>query len=284
MRWGDDWPKKHDLSTLRLLGSVGEPINPEAWMWYRTMIGGDRCPIVDTWWQTETGGIMISPVPGAVPTKPGSATKPLPGIVVDVVHRDGTLCAPNDGGFLVIRQPWPSKLRTIFGDHERYAKTYIGEVPGVYFAGDGARRDEDGYIWIMGRVDDVINVAGHRLSTMEIESALVSHPHVAEAAVVGRPDELKGQGIVAFVTPRQGIASDAAFATVLRQHVANQIGALARPDEVRFAEALPKTRSGKIMRRLLREVASGSTARGDTTTLEDQGVLERLAQNFSSDD
>ena len=284
MRWGDDWPKKHDLSTLRLLGSVGEPINPEAWMWYRTMIGGDRCPIVDTWWQTETGGIMISPVPGAVSTKPGSATKPLPGIVVDVVHRDGSPCAANEGGFLVIRQPWPSMLRTIFGDHERYAKTYFGEVPGVYFAGDGARRDADGYIWIMGRVDDVINVAGHRLSTMEIESALVSHPHVAEAAVVGRPDELKGQGIVAFVTPRQGIASDAAFATVLRAHVANQIGALARPDEVRFAEALPKTRSGKIMRRLLREVASGSTARGDTTTLEDQSVLEKLAQNFSSDD
>ena len=284
MRWGDDWPAKHDLSSLRLLGTVGEPINPEAWMWYRRAIGGDRCPIVDTWWQTETGAIMISPLPGATPTKPGSATRPLPGVAADVARRDGTSCEVNEGGFLVIREPWPSMLRTIFGDHDRYVKTYFSEIPGVYFAGDGARKDADGYFWIMGRVDDVINVAGHRLSTMEVESALVSHPKVAEAAVVGRPDELKGQAIVAFVTPRQGVAADEALATELRKHVATQIGALARPEEVRFAEALPKTRSGKIMRRLLREVASGSTSRGDTTTLEDQGVLERLAQSFAGDE
>jgi acetyl-CoA synthetase len=284
MRWGDQWPAKHDLSSLRLLGSVGEPINPEAWMWYRKTIGGDRCPIVDTWWQTETGAIMISPLPGATPTKPGSATRPLPGIVADVAHKDGTPCVPNEGGFLVIRKPWPSMLRTIFGDHERFVKTYFSEVPGCYFAGDGARRDEDGYFWIMGRVDDVINVAGHRLSTMEVESALVSHPKVAEAAVVGRPDDLKGQAIVAFVTPRSGVAADEPLAKELREHVVGQIGALARPEEIRFAEALPKTRSGKIMRRLLREVASGSKSRGDTTTLEDQNVLERLAQSFAQDE
>jgi acetyl-CoA synthetase len=284
MRWGDEWPAKHDLSSLRLLGSVGEPINPEAWMWYRRAIGGDRCPIVDTWWQTETGSIMISPLPGATPTKPGSCTRPLPGIAADVVRKDGTPCAANEGGFLVIKRPWPSMLRTIFGDHDRYVQTYFSEVPGMYFAGDGARKDGDGYFWVMGRVDDVINVAGHRLSTMEVESALVSHPKVAESAVVGRPDDLKGQAIVAFVTPRQGVAADDALAAELRQHVATQIGALARPEEIRFAEALPKTRSGKIMRRLLREVASGSTSRGDTTTLEDQGVLERLAQSFAGDE
>ncbi len=284
MRWGDQWPAKHDLSSLRLLGSVGEPINPEAWMWYREQIGHNRCPIVDTWWQTETGSIMISPLPGATPTKPGSATRPLPGIAADVVHKDGTQAKANEGGFLVIKKPWPSMLRTIFGDHERFQKTYFGEVAGCYFAGDGARKDEDGYFWVMGRVDDVINVAGHRLSTMEVESALVSHPKVAEAAVVGRPDDLKGQAIVAFVTPRQGVAADETLAKVLREHVSTQIGALARPEEIRFAEALPKTRSGKIMRRLLREVASGSKARGDTTTLEDQGVLERLAQSFAQEE
>ncbi|HZJ62583.1 MAG TPA: acetate--CoA ligase [Kofleriaceae bacterium] len=284
MRWGDQWPAKHDLSSLRLLGSVGEPINPEAWMWYREKIGGSRCPIVDTWWQTETGGIMISPLPGATATKPGSATRPLPGVAADVVHKDGTSCAANEGGFLVIKRPWPSMLRTIFGDHERFVKTYFGEVEGCYFAGDGARKDDDGYFWVMGRVDDVINVAGHRLSTMEVESALVSHPKVAEAAVVGRPDDLKGQAIVAFVTPRMGIAADEALAKELRDHVVTQIGALARPEDLRFAEALPKTRSGKIMRRLLREVASGSKSRGDTTTLEDQGVLERLAQSFAHDE
>jgi acetyl-CoA synthetase len=284
MRWGDQWPAKHDLTSLRLLGSVGEPINPEAWMWYREKIGGERCPIVDTWWQTETGGIMISPLPGAIATKPGSATRPLPGIAAEVVHKDGTPCAPNEGGFLVLKRPWPSMLRTIYGDHERFRATYFGEVEGCYFAGDGARQDPDGYFWVMGRVDDVINVAGHRLSTMEVESALVSHPKVAEAAVVGRPDDLKGQAIVAFVTPRMGVVADDALAKELREHVAVQIGALARPEEIRFAEALPKTRSGKIMRRLLREVASGSKAQGDTTTLEDQGVLERLAQSFAQDE
>ena len=284
MRWGDEYPAAHDLSSLRLLGSVGEPINPEAWMWYRRVIGGDRCPVVDTWWQTETGAIMISPLPGATPTKPGSATLPLPGIAADVVDRQGNSCAPNQGGFLVVRRPWPSMLRTIFGDHDRFAKTYFGDLPGMYFAGDGARRDPDGYFWIMGRVDDVINVAGHRLSTMEVESALVSHPKVAEAAVVGRPDELKGQAIVAFVTPRAGVAADSLLSQELRAHVAEQIGALARPEEIRFADALPKTRSGKIMRRLLREVASGSTARGDTTTLEDQAVLEKLAQNYAGEE
>jgi acetyl-CoA synthetase len=284
MRWGDAWPAKHDLSSLRLLGSVGEPINPEAWMWYRKQIGHDRCPIVDTWWQTETGAIMISPLPGATATKPGSATRPLPGIAADVVLKDGTPCKANEGGFLVIKKPWPSMLRTIFGDHDRYVKTYFSEVTGCYFAGDGARKDEDGYFWVMGRVDDVINVAGHRLSTMEVESALVSHPKVAEAAVVGRPDDLKGQAIVAFVTPRQGVAADELLAKQLREHVVAQIGALARPEEIRFAEALPKTRSGKIMRRLLREVASGSKSRGDTTTLEDQGVLEKLAQSFAQEE
>jgi acetyl-CoA synthetase len=284
MRWGDEWPAKHDLSSLRLLGSVGEPINPEAWMWYRDKIGGNRCPIVDTWWQTETGGIMISPLPGAIATKPGSATRPLPGVTAAVVHKDGTPCKPNEGGFLVIQRPWPSMLRTIFGDHERFVTTYFGEVEGAYFAGDGARQDEDGYFWVMGRVDDVINVAGHRLSTMEVASALVSPPKVSEAAVVGRPDDLKGQAIVAFVTPRMGVLADDALAKELREHVSSQIGALARPEEFRFAEALPKTRSGKIMRRLLREVASGSKARGDTTTLEDQGVLERLAQSFAQEE
>ncbi|MBA3459214.1 MAG: acetate--CoA ligase [Deltaproteobacteria bacterium] len=284
MKWGDQHPAAHDLSSLRLLGSVGEPINPEAWMWYRKQIGGDRCPIVDTWWQTETGAIMISPLPGATPTKPGSATRPLPGIIVDVVNKDGDPVPAGSGGFLVIKKPWPSMLRTIWGDHERFTKTYFGEINGVYFAGDGARRDEDGYIWIMGRVDDVINVAGHRLSTMEVESALVSHPKVAEAAVVGRPDDMKGQAIVAFVTPRSGFVADEILAKELREHVASQIGALARPEEIRFAEALPKTRSGKIMRRLLREVASGSKARGDTTTLEDQGVLEKLAQSFDKEE
>jgi acetyl-CoA synthetase len=284
MRWGDEWPAKHDLASLRLLGSVGEPINPEAWMWYRKTIGGDRCPIVDTWWQTETGAIMISPLPGATPTKPGSATRPLPGIAAEVVHKDGTPCVANEGGFLVIKRPWPSMLRTIFGDHERFVKTYFSEVPGCYFAGDGARKDEDGYFWVMGRVDDVINVAGHRLSTMEVESALVSHPKVAEAAVVGRPDDLKGQALVCFVTPRAGVVADEPFAKELREHVVAQIGALARPEEIRFAEALPKTRSGKIMRRLLREVASGSKARGDTTTLEDQAVLERLATSFAQEE
>ncbi len=284
MRWGEHYPAAHDLSTLRLLGSVGEPINPEAWMWYRRVVGGDRCPIVDTWWQTETGMIMISPLPGATPTKPGSATRPLPGIDVDVVTKDGEGVPANQGGFLVINKPWPSMARTIHGDHARFVQTYFSDIPGHYFAGDGARKDGDGYFWIMGRVDDVINVAGHRLSTMEVESALVSHPKVAEAAVVGRPDELKGQAIVAFVTPKLGVVADELLGKELRAHVVKEIGALARPDDLRFTEALPKTRSGKIMRRLLREVASGTQARGDTTTLEDQGVLERLAQSYATED
>jgi acetyl-CoA synthetase len=277
MRWGDEWPGKHDLTSLRLLGTVGEPINPEAWIWYHKVIGGERCPIVDTWWQTETGSIMLSPLPGAISTKPGSCTKPLPGVSAKVVDKNGVECAPGDGGFLVIDKPWPSMLRTIYGDHDRYVSVYFSEVEGMYFAGDGARQDEDGYFWVMGRVDDVINVSGHRLSTMEVESALVSHPKVAEAAVVAKPDELKGQAIVAFVTPMKSVAGDHALAQELRDHVVEQIGALARPQEIRFADALPKTRSGKIMRRLLRDVAAGSEARGDTTTLEDSSVLAKLA-------
>jgi acetyl-CoA synthetase len=284
MRWGDEWPRKHDLSSLRLLGTVGEPINPEAWMWYHRTIGGERCPIVDTWWQTETGAIMISPLPGATATKPGSATRPLPGIIADVVRRDGKTCQPNEGGFLVIKQPWPSMLRTLYGDHDRFRRTYFGEIAGMYFAGDGARRDEDGYFWIMGRVDDVINVSGHRLSTMEIESALVSHDKIAEAAVVGRPDDLTGQAIVAFVTPVAGVHADQALSEELRQHVTEQIGALARPAEIRFTDALPKTRSGKIMRRLLRDIAAGSKTQGDTTTLEDASILEKLAAERGHDE
>jgi acetyl-CoA synthetase len=276
IRWGAEHPEKHDLSSLRLLGTVGEPINPEAWMWYHQVIGGGRCPIVDTWWQTETGSIMISPLPGATATKPGSCTRPLPGVDADVVTREGKSCGPNEGGFLVIRRPWPAMLRTIHGDPERYLK-YWNEIPGVYFAGDGARRDDDGYFWVMGRIDDVVNVAGHRLGTMEVESALVSHPMVAEAAVVGRPDDLKGQGLVAFVTLKKGIDAKPELGETLRQHVTKEIGAIARPDEIRFTDALPKTRSGKIMRRLLKEIASTGSAKGDVTTLEDMNVLSRLS-------
>ncbi|MGE3819329.1 MAG: acetate--CoA ligase, partial [Isosphaeraceae bacterium] len=279
MKWGEQYPKRHDLSSLRLLGTVGEPINPEAWIWYHRVIGGERCPIVDTWWQTETGAIMISPLPGATPTVPGSATRPLPGIVPEIVTRDGTPLGPNQGGFLVIRQPWPSMLRTLYGDDERYQRTYWSEVEGCYFTGDGARRDERGNFWIMGRVDDVLNVAGHRLSTMEIESALVSHPKVAEAAVVGKPDELRGQAIAAFVTLESGQTPTDALRQELRAHVVKEIGALARPDDIRFTESLPKTRSGKIMRRLLRDVAAGRESTGDTTTLEDLSVLARLRES-----
>jgi acetyl-CoA synthetase len=276
IKWGDDWPAKHDLSSLRLLGSVGEPINPEAWIWYREVIGKERCPIVDTWWQTETGAIMIAPVPGVTATKPGSATRPLPGIDIAIMNKSGQVVEDNDGGYLAIRRPWPAMLRTLWGDDERYRQQYWSEIEGVYFAGDGARRDLDGYFWIMGRVDDVINVSGHRLGTMEIESALVSHDLVAEAAVVGRPDDLKGSAIVAFVTLEGSSKPSDQLKEELRQHVAKEIGALARPDEIRFTDALPKTRSGKIMRRLLREVASGGTVAGDTTTLEDFAVLEKL--------
>jgi acetyl-CoA synthetase len=276
IKWGDSWVKKHDLSSLRLLGSVGEPINPEAWMWYRKVIGGERCPIVDTWWQTETGGIMISPMPGAIATKPGSATLPLPGIAADVVTRDGSSVGANQGGLLIVRKPWPGMLRTIYRDPDRYKSNYFSQIDGVYFTGDGARRDQDGYLWIMGRVDDVINVSGHRLGTMEIESALVSHITVAEAACVGRPDEMKGQAVVAFVTLEGGRKGDDKLRDELRAHVVKEIGALARPDDIRFTEALPKTRSGKIMRRLLRQIASGDETLGDTTTLEDLSVLSKL--------
>ena len=278
IKWGDQWPNQHDLSSLRVLGSVGEPINPEAWMWYHQVIGKGRCPVVDTWWQTETGMILIAPLPGAIPTKPGSATKPLPGVVAEVVDRHGNPVPMNQGGFLVIKKPWPAMLRTIFGDDERYRQQYWSQVPHVYFTADGARRDQDGYIWVMGRVDDVLNVSGHRLSTMEVESALVHHPKVAEAAVVGRPDELKGEGIACFVTLVSGEKPNDALKKELRDHVVKEIGALARPDEIRFTESLPKTRSGKIMRRLLRDIAGGKQTTGDTTTLEDYSVLAKLRE------
>jgi acetyl-CoA synthetase len=279
MKWGESFPKKYDLSSLRLLGTVGEPINPEAWMWYHRVIGGERCPIVDTWWQTETGAIMIAPLPGATPTVPGSATRPLPGIVPEIVTRDGQPVPAGSGGFLVMKQPWPAMLRTLYNDDERYQATYWSEVPGCYFTGDGARRDEQGNYWIMGRVDDVLNVSGHRLSTMEVESALVSHPKVAEAAVVGKPDELRGQAISAFVTLESGqIASDA-LKKELQAHVVKEIGALARPDDIRFTDSLPKTRSGKIMRRLLRDIAAGRENTGDTSTLEDLAVLAKLRED-----
>ena len=278
VKWGDDWPNRHDLSSLRLLGTVGEPINPEAWMWYHKVIGQERCPIVDTWWQTETGGIMISPLPGITPTKPGSCTRPLPGVVPDIVTKDGQSVSGTNGGLLVMKQPWPSMLRTLYGDHDRFVKTYFSEIPGAYFAGDGARRDEDGYYWVMGRVDDVLNVAGHRLSTMEVESALVSHPRVAEAAVVGFPHDLKGEGICCFVSLK-GLDGDDALKKELIAHVRKQIGALATPDQIRFAAALPKTRSGKIMRRLLRDIAAGREKTQDTSTLEDYNVLAKLRES-----
>ena len=278
MKWGVEWPQKHDLSSLRLLGTVGEPINPEAWMWYNEFIGGKRCPIVDTWWQTETGGILISPLPGATPTKPGSATVPFFGIVPEVVDDYGRPVPRNSGGKLVIRKPWPGMLRGLWGDPQRYQQVYWGEVEGSYFTGDGSRQDKDGYFWIVGRIDDVLNVAGHRIGTAEVESALVSHQKVAEAAVVGRPDAMKGQALVAFVTVKSGVHADAALREELRLHVAKEIGPVAKPDDIRFAEMLPKTRSGKIMRRLLKQIASGTEIKGDTTTLEDLGVLARLTQ------
>ncbi|MEZ5299057.1 MAG: acetate--CoA ligase [Verrucomicrobiales bacterium] len=277
IKMGDEWPAKHDLSSLRLLGTVGEPINPEAWMWYHEKIGGGRCPIVDTWWQTETGAIMISPLPGATPTKPGTATLPFFGIDAAVVDETGQEVGKNEGGKLVIRQPWPSMLRTIYGDKKRYRDTYWKEYGNLYLAGDGARRDKDGYFWIVGRLDDVLNVSGHRLGTAEVESALVSHPAVAESAVVGRPDEIKGQGVVAFVTLKGNVEATDALAQELRTHVGNEIGAIAKPDDIRFAAALPKTRSGKIMRRLLKEICSSGTVSGDTTTLEDFTVVAALS-------
>jgi acetyl-CoA synthetase len=276
MKWGVEWPKKHDLKSLRLLGTVGEPINPEAWMWYHEVIGGKRCPIVDTWWQTETGAIMITPLPGATPAKPGTATLPFFGVLPEVVDDRGRAVPKNAGGKLVIRKPWPSMLRGVWGDPRRYRDTYWSEVKGSYFTGDGCRQDKDGYFWIVGRIDDVLNVAGHRIGTAEVESALVSNQKVAEAAVVGRPDDLKGQALVAFVTVKSGVVPDGQLRDELRNHVAKEIGPVAKPDDIRFAEALPKTRSGKIMRRLLKEIASGSEVKGDVTTLEDFNVLAKL--------
>lgn len=281
IKWGDHHVEKHDLSSLRLLGSVGEGINPEAWMWYYEKIGGGRCPIVDTWWQTETGGIMMSPLPGAIPCKPGSCTMPMPGIIPRIVHADLSDVGTNEGGMLCIEKPWPGMLRGIWGNDDRYRDGYYGKVPHMYLTGDNARRDEDGYYWIMGRIDDVINVSGHRLSTIEIESALVSHPSVAEAAAVGRPDELKGQGIAVFVTLKNHNPSDN-MRDELKKHVRKEIGALAVPDEVRFTTALPKTRSGKIMRRLLRDIAAGKESGQDTSTLEDFSVLARLRSDEES--
>ena len=283
IKWGDEHVEKHKLDSLRLLGTVGEPINPEAWMWYREKIGHNRCPIVDTWWQTETGAIMISPTPGAVPTKPGSATRPFFGIQPEVVTRPDSegrfkSVPAGHGGLLVIRKPWPSMARTVYGDPERYIKTYWSDVPGCYFTGDGARQDADGYFWLMGRVDDVINVSGHRLGTMEVESALVAHPKVAEAAVVGRPDDLKGQAIAAFVTLESGHQPTNELKDELRKWVSKEIGSLARPDDIRFTEALPKTRSGKIMRRLLRDLATHGEVKGDVTTLEDFTVIAKLRE------
>jgi len=279
IKWGDEWPQKYDLSSLRLLGTVGEPINPEAWMWYHKMIGGERCPIVDTWWQTETGGIMLSPLPGVTATKPGSCTTPLPGVVPAIVNEKGEELGPNEGGLLVLTQPWPHMLRTLYGDHARFLDVYFGKFNGkMYFAGDGARKDTDGYYWVMGRVDDVLNVSGHRLSTMEIESALVSSPLVAEAAVVGFPHDLKGEGICCFVIPKSNDTPGEKEEKELIAHVRKQIGAIATPDQIRFTTALPKTRSGKIMRRLLRDIAAGKESAGDTTTLEDFTVLAKLRE------
>ena len=276
IRWGDHWIQKHDLSSLRLLGSVGEPINPEAWRWYHKVIGGERCPIVDTWWQTETGSHLITTLPGVHATKPGSAGLPFFGVDVAVVDEKGKEVKAGVQGKLVVRKPWPSMLRTIHGDPERYAKTYWSEVSGSYFTGDGAKKDSDGYFWISGRIDDVLNVSGHRLGTAEVESALVTHPAVAEAAVVGRPDDLKGQAIVAFVTLKSGNKSGPELVAALRERVSKEIGPIAKPDQIRFAEALPKTRSGKIMRRLLKEVAAGGAVKGDVTTLEDLNVIAAL--------
>jgi acetyl-CoA synthetase len=281
MKAGEHHPQSRNLSSLRILGTVGEPINPEAWVWYHRVIGGERCPIVDTWWQTETGGFMLTPLPGATPTKPGSATRPFPGILADVVDLDGNPVEANQGGYLVIKHPWPSMMRTVYGDFDRFRRSYWEHIQPkdgqhFYFAGDGARKDEDGYFWVMGRVDDVISVSGHRLGTMEIESALVSHPAVTEAAVVGKPDELRGESIVAFVSLESEYDPSEELAKALKQHVVEDIGAIARPQEIRFTDDLPKTRSGKIMRRLLRNLAAGQEISGDTSTLQDRGVLDKL--------
>jgi acetyl-CoA synthetase len=279
VRWGEDFPKRCDLSSLRLLGTVGEPINPEAWVWYWKVIGGGRCPVVDTWWQTETGQILITPLPGITITKPGSATLPFPGIDADVVTDKGE---PAQAGYLVIKKPWPGMLRGIYGDPERFVKQYWSQIPGIYFTGDGAKRDKDGYFWLLGRIDDVMNISGHRVSTMEVESALVDHPAVAEAAVIGRTHEVKGQAIAAFVTVKQGIQGSDTLKNEIKAHVARKIGALARPEDVIYAAELPKTRSGKIMRRLLRDVAEGR-ALGDTTTLADPAIVAELKQKYAEE-
>jgi acetyl-CoA synthetase len=276
MRWGDDYVNRHRLDSLRLLGTVGEPINPEAWMWYYTVVGKKRCPIVDTWWQTETGAIMVTPLPGITPLKPGSCAVPFFGVVPKVLDQEGNDVPRGSGGRLFLAKPWPSMLRTLWGDDDRFKKQYWSELPGFYFAGDGARFDKDGYLWVVGRIDDVLNVSGHRIGTAEVESALVSHPSVAEAAVVGRPDDLKGQALVCFVTLKNGMAASAELKEAIRAHVAREIGSLARPDDVRFAAGLPKTRSGKIMRRILKEIAGGGAVKGDTTTLEDFSVVAAL--------
>ena len=283
MRWGEEHPKKHDLSSIRLLGTVGEPINPEAWMWYRHNIGADRCPVVDTWWQTETGMILITPLPGLTNLTPGSATKPFPGIEAEVVDEKGDPVGPGQGGYLVLKRPWPAMLRTIYGDPDRYVEQYWSRYPNIYFTGDGAKMDENGFFWILGRVDDVINVAGHRISTMEVESALVDHQSVAEAASIGKSHEIKGQGVVAFVTLKEGVETSAAMEQELKSHVTTKIGAIARPDEIYFAADLPKTRSGKIMRRLLRDIAEGRVL-GDTTTLADPAVVEMLKDQYDEEE
>jgi acetyl-CoA synthetase len=283
MRWGTDWPTRRDLTSLRLLGSVGEPINPEAWVWYHRYIGGERCPVVDTWWQTETGAIMMTPLPGIVRTKPGSATLPFPGIKAEIKNADGETIEGAGGGLLTLTRPWPAMLRGIYGDPERYVKQYWSRwTPDIYFTGDGAKRDADGYFWLLGRVDDVLNVAGHRIGTMEVESALVDHPRVAEAAVVGRPHEIKGQAVAAFVTLKEGTQASETLIVELKEHVVKKIGAIARPDDIIFAADLPKTRSGKIMRRLLRDIAEGK-ALGDTTTLADPAVVARLKEQYEDE-
>jgi acetyl-CoA synthetase len=277
MREGEKWPKGRDRSSLRLLGSVGEPINPEAWLWYHKYIGNGKCPIVDTWWQTETGGILLSPIPGAIPIKPGSATVPFPGVVPMIINDKGKKCKTDEGGYLVIKEPWPGMMRTVFRDPKRFSQTYFSQFPGMYFTGDGAKKDKDGYYWLMGRVDDVINVSGHRLGTAEIESALVAHKDVAEAAVVGYPHEIKGEGIYAFVILNAGVSEDEVLKKALIAHVRKAIGPIATPDKIQFADALPKTRSGKIMRRILRKLAAGEIRDlGDLSTLEDKRGIKKL--------
>jgi acetyl-CoA synthetase len=283
MRWGEEWPRQASLASLRLLGTVGEPINPEAWMWYHENIGHARCPIVDTWWQTETGMILISPLPGLTPTKPGSATRAFPGIAAEVVDAEGKAVGPGAGGYLVLSRPWPAMMRTIYGDPQRYVDNYWSRYPGRYFTGDGCKIDDDGYFWLLGRVDDVMNVAGHRISTYEVESALVDHTAVAEAAVIGKTHEIKGQGISAFVTLKEGIPATDALKDELKRHVAEKIGPIARPDDIFFAAELPKTRSAKIMRRLLRDIAEGRVL-GDTTTLADPAVVAKLKSQYESEE